>query len=62
MTTATKAAGRGAAPTAYKITPSRNYSPIQSFVKAVTVSLAIRALLAYAAADWIIRRGGLRHA
>ncbi len=62
MTTKTKAAGRGDASAAYKITSGRNYSSIHSLVKAVIVSLANRGLFPYRTADWLIQRGGMRDA
>ena len=62
MTIQTKAAGRGDAPTAYKIILHFNHSSTRSLVKAATGSLEIHGLPQYRATDWLIQGGGLRDA
>jgi hypothetical protein len=62
MISKTKAAGRANATAAYKRKLHRNHTPIASLVKGFIVSLALRGLLLFKAAECLIQRGGLRRA
>ncbi len=62
MTDKRKTAGRANATAAYERTTSHNHTPIASLIKAFIVGLALRGLLPCKAAEWLIQRGGLRHA
>ncbi len=62
MISKTKAAGRANATAAYKRRSGCNHTPVASLLKGFIVSLALRRLLPFKAAEWLIQRGGLRHA
>jgi hypothetical protein len=62
MISKTKAAGRANATAAYKRTSHHNNTFLASLLKGLIVSLALRGLLPRKAAEWLIARGGLRHA
>ena len=55
-------AGRGDAVNKIVRAGQRDHTPIASFVKGFIVNLALRGLLPCKAAEWLIQRGGLRHA
>jgi hypothetical protein len=61
MTSKQKAANRGDGQAVDQTTSNHKPTSLGSSLKATIVTLALRGLLPYAVASWLIRRGGLRH-
>jgi hypothetical protein len=57
-----KAADRGGGQAASKQHRSQKHNSIRSLLKALIVTAALRGVLPYAAADWLIQCGGMRDA